>query len=177
MAEYVSAGKQEKRRTMPMPSVLSHWGSKSDGLPKPTPANLRKFAETPVARRAINTIKDRIAGMGWQVRPRRGRDLASLPDGEARVQLLTEALESPNPDDSFRSFSEQVLEDIIVGGFGAAEIISTGNEQKPVELWPVDGATIRMRSDWDGQPSSPRYVQMTGKFGADGAVTLNDEDL
>lgn len=177
MGEYVSAAAGEKRRTAPLPSVLSHWGSKQDGLPKPTPANLRKFAETPVARRAINTIKDRIAGMAWQVRPRRGRELASLDNGETRVQILTEALESPNPDDSFRSFSEQVLEDIIAGGFGAAEIIATGNEQKPVELWPVDGATIRMRSDWDGQPSSPRYVQMTGKFGADGAVTLNDEDL
>src|SRR4051794_31967012 len=177
MAEYVSAGKQEKRRTMPMPSVLSHWGSKSDGLPKPTPPNLRKFAETPVARRAINTIKDRIAGMQWQVRPRRGRDLASLPDGEARVQLLTETLEAPNQDDSFRSFAEQVLEDIIVGGFGAAEIVATGDDQKPVTLWPVDGATIRMRSDWDGSPASPRYVQTTGRYGAEGALTLNDDEL
>ena len=32
-------------------------------MPKPTPANLRRFAETPIARKAINTIKDRIAGM------------------------------------------------------------------------------------------------------------------
>jgi len=32
-------------------------------LPKPTAANLRRFAETPVARRAINCIKDRIACM------------------------------------------------------------------------------------------------------------------
>ena len=31
-------------------------------VPKPTPANLRRFAETPVARRAINVIKDRIVG-------------------------------------------------------------------------------------------------------------------
>ena len=41
-------------------------------LPKPTPANLRRFAETPVVRRAINVIKDRIAAMDWQVRVRRG---------------------------------------------------------------------------------------------------------
>jgi hypothetical protein len=41
-------------------------------VPKPTPANLRRFAETPVVRRAINLIKDRIAAMDWQVRVRRG---------------------------------------------------------------------------------------------------------
>jgi hypothetical protein len=34
--------------------------------------NLRRFAETPVVRRAINVIKDRIAAMDWQVRVRRG---------------------------------------------------------------------------------------------------------
>lgn len=33
-------------------------------VPKPTPANLRRFAETPVARRAINCIKDRIVKPG-----------------------------------------------------------------------------------------------------------------
>jgi hypothetical protein len=33
-------------------------------IPKPSPANLRRFAETPVARRAINVIKDRIVGCG-----------------------------------------------------------------------------------------------------------------
>jgi HK97 family phage portal protein len=177
MGELVSAGKLEKRRTMAMPSILTSFGPKADGLPKPTPANLRKFAETPVARRAINTIKDRIAGMQWQIRPRRGRDLASLPDGESRVQQLTEVLEAPNPDDSFRSFAEQVLEDIIVGGFGAAEIVVTDEGVRPVTLWPVDGATIRMRSDWDGSPASPRYVQITGKYGAEGTLTLNDDEL
>jgi phage portal protein BeeE len=188
MGEYLSAAAGEKRRTMAMPSVLTSFGNRSEGLPKPTPVNLRKFAETPVARRAINTIKDRIAGMQWRVQPRPGRDYPTLSptDGDkggaptelqSRIQVLTETLEGPNPDDSFRSFSEQVLEDIIVGGFGAAEIVLTGNEQKPVELWPVDGATIRMKSDWDGQPGSPRYVQTTGKYGAEGAITLNDDEL
>ena len=41
-------------------------------LPKPTAANLRRFAETPVARRAINCIKDRIACMEWRIEPRPG---------------------------------------------------------------------------------------------------------
>ncbi len=90
--------------------------------PKPTPANLRRFAETPVARRAINVIKDRIVGMRWRIQPRRGRVLEQIPDGAQRIQVLTENFEAPNPDDSFRSLIEQVLEDVIVGGYGAIEI-------------------------------------------------------
>ncbi|MGB7152341.1 MAG: hypothetical protein WBD45_24495 [Terriglobales bacterium] len=101
------------RAGMPAPHTL---------VPKPTPANLRRFAETPVARRAINVIKDRIVGMRWRIQPRRGRVLEQMLDGPQRIQVLTENFEAPNPDDSFRSLVEQVLEDVIVGGFGAIEI-------------------------------------------------------
>lgn len=90
-------------------------------VPKPTPVNLRRFAETPIARRAINVIKDRISGMRWRIQVRNGRSLEQIPDGAARIRQLTENFEAPNPDDSFRSLLEQVLEDVIVGGFGAID--------------------------------------------------------
>src|SRR5450759_54323 len=157
---------------------------------KPTPANLRRFAETPVARRAINVIKDRIVGMRWRIQPRRGRALEQIPDGARRVQTLTENFEAPNPDDSFRSLLEQVLEDVIVGGFGAIELdlvegwqlpaaemgrrdaVATAGGTPalhgPLVMWPVDGATIRIMTDWDGRPDSPRYAQVTGLYGAAG---------
>ena len=44
-------------------------------------------------------------------------------------------------------------------------------------MWPVDGATIRMMTDWDGRPNSPRYAQVTGLYGADGHIVLNDNEL
>ena len=155
-------------------------------VPKPTPANLRRFAETPVARRAINVIKDRIVGMRWRIQPRRGRALEQIPDGARRMQVLTENFESPNPDDSFRSLLEQVLEDVIVGGFGAIELDlvegwtgprADGTPSLPLLMWPVDGATIRIMTDWDGRPDSPRYAQVTGLYGADGQIVLNDDEL
>jgi phage portal protein BeeE len=150
------------RKTLSMPSLLGTFGPRAQALPKPTPANLRRFAETPVARKAINTIKDRVAGMRWRIQPKNGRALAELPHGAARIRGLTDNFDSPNPDDSFRSLCEQVLEDVIIGGFGAIEIQLTNDAQRPLVLWPVDGATILMRADWDGQPSSPRYVQVAG---------------
>jgi HK97 family phage portal protein len=70
-----------------------------------------------------------------------------------------------------------VAEDIIVGGFGAIEMESTGDERRPVNLYPVDGATIRLRADWDGKPDSPRYTQVTGRVGPEATVTLNDDEL
>lgn len=170
----------DKRRTVALPSILNQYGQRSGisgALPKPTPANLRRFAEMPVARKAINTIKDRIAGMRWRIQPRKGRSIDELPNGVERVRILTDVFEAPNPDDSFRSFAEQVLEDLIVGGFGAAEVRLANDAERPLELWPVDGATIKMRSDWDGRPDSPRYVQTSGKFGAEGEIGLNDNEL
>src|SRR5581483_634231 len=157
-----------KRRTVPLPSILNTYGPRAQTMPRPTPMNLRRFSETPVARRAINTIKDHIAGMRWRVQSKPGAPEAA--DAQARVQILTCNLHSPNPDDSFRSLCEQVLEDVIVGGFGAIEIEETGDAERPLTLWPVDGATIRMKTDWDGLPASARYVQVTGKSGPDGNI-------
>src|SRR4051812_14934736 len=160
------------RRTQPLPLYIGSAPAR-DGMPKPTPANLRRFAETPVARKAINTVKDRIAGMKWRVQPRRDRQLGN----DSRIAALTAVFDAPNPDDSFRSFAEQVLEDVIVGGYGAIELVPTGDAVRPLALWPVDGSTIRLRADWDGLPASPRYVQHTGRFGPAAQITLADDEL
>ena len=56
------------RQTQTLPLVLNTYHAGQALLPKPTPENLRRFAETPVVRRAINLIKDRVAAMEWQVR-------------------------------------------------------------------------------------------------------------
>ncbi len=170
-------GVPEKRRTVALPSILQTYGPRAEALPKPTVANLRRFAETPVARKAINTIKDRVAGMRWRIQPRKGFDLAQIADGAGRVRILTDNFDAPNSDDSFRSFAEQVLEDVIVGGFGAIEVQRTGGAARPLNLWPVDGATIRMRPEWDGNPQSPRYAQATGRFGPEAQISLNDDEL
>jgi hypothetical protein len=156
-------GAEKKRRTSALPSIFNSYGPLNDAMPKATPYNLRRFSETPVARRAINCIKDRIAGMRWRVQTRQGYALEAIPDGAERVRILTSNFEAPNPDDSFRSLAEQVLEDIIVGGFGAIEVQASGDTSAPLLLWPVDGASIRMNIDWDGSPISQ--------------IKLNDDEL
>jgi HK97 family phage portal protein len=169
-----------ERKTAMLPAILSPYNGARAGqsaLPKPTPANLRKFAETPVVRRAINVVKDKVASMDWQVRVRRGYSVAEVPDAQERMNVLRRCLEEPNATDSFRVLFEQVIEDLLVGGFGAVEMEATGDPLRPFHLWAVDGATIQIDSRWDGDPARPRYAQATGRMGTDALVPLRDDEL
>jgi len=166
-----------QRKTVALPAVLAPYSFPAKALPKPTPANLRKFAETPVVRRAINLIKDRVASMDWQVRLKRDQDADKVAFAQKRARILRRTLECPNPSDSFRTLLEQAIEDALVGGFGAIEMELTGDAARPFELWPVDGATIRIDPKWDGQPESIRFAQATGLTGTDQAIPLEDRQL
>jgi phage portal protein BeeE len=168
------------RKTQALPSVLSPYqppSSNANALPKPSAASLRKFAEMPVARRAINLVKDRIASMDWQVRVRRGFDPTQIEDLQEKLAALRSALEQPNTSDSFRTLFEQVLEDTLVGGFGAVEMKPTGDASKPFELWAIDGANIQVDPRWNGDPSTPRYGFQTGRVGTKAVTPLLDAEL
>ncbi len=189
---------EKKRRTSALPSIFNSYGTMTEALPKITAYNLRKFSETPVARRAINCIKDRIAGMRWRIQPRQGYGLEQIPNGEERIRILTRNFEWPNAEDSFRSFAEQVIEDVIVGGYGAVEVQLSPewdsehphfsqrqremghpslNQPTPLLMWPVDGASIRINAEWDGSAHSPRYVQVNDQPGLAKNVELDDDEL
>jgi HK97 family phage portal protein len=172
-----AANADAERKTVALPAILSPVQFPSQLMPKPTPMNLRRFAETPIVRRAINVIKDRIASMDWQVRVRRDCAPSEFPDCAVRVAALRRTLEEPNGVDSFRTLIEQVIEDALTGGYGAIEMEPTGDEERPAMLWPVDGASIRMNPRWDGQPDSPRYAQAAPGQLESSAVTLRDNQL
>ena len=176
----LGAGRREEtvqRKTVALPSILTPYSFPARALPKPTPANLRKFAETPVVRRAINLIKDRVAAMDWQVRLKRDHEPGSVAASTERARILRRSLESPNPSDSFRTLLEQAIEDALVGGFGAIEMELTGDAARPFELWAVDGATIRIDPKWDGNTESVHFAQATGLTGTDAVIPLKDNQL
>ena len=172
---------QGARKTAMLPAILGPYNPAGRGgqnaLPKPSPANLRRFAEAPVVRRAINVVKDRIASMDWQIKVRRGYANVTVEDADARIAILRQCMEEPNNADSFRVLWEQVLEDMLVGGFGAVEMEATGDPLRPFHLWAVDGATIQIDAMWNGDPTKARYAQATGKPGTKGLVPLLDDEL
>jgi len=172
------------RKTLALPSILSPYGfgaGVGQGIPKPTQANLRRFAETPVVRRAINVIKDRIVAMDWQVRVRRGVVVDDVAFARRKLAALRLTLEEPNATDSFRTLMEQVIEDALTGGYGAIEMEATGDPERPAMLWPVDGSTIRVNPGWDGSQETARYSQaMLGQMPTelgDRGVDLRDDQL
>ncbi len=168
---------EAERKTLALPSILTPVQFPTQLLPKPTPMNLRRFAETPIVRRAINVIKDRIAAMDWQVRVRRGIGSVETVEVTKKLAALRRTLEEPNAADSFRTLIEQVIEDALTGGYGAIEMEPTGDGERPAMLWAVDGASIRINPRWDGQPDSTRYVQaLTGQLDSS-AIELRDDQL
>jgi HK97 family phage portal protein len=172
----LAAGAAEaERKTLALPAVLTPVQFPGRHIPKPTPMNLRRFAETPVVRRAINVIKDRIAAMDWQVRVRRG--VVDVAYAERKLRALRQMLEEPNETDSFRTLMEQVIEDALTGGYGAIEMETTGDPERPAMLWAVDGATIRINPRWDGQAETPRYAQALPGQLESSAVELRDDQL
>ncbi len=172
-----AANAEAERKTLALPAILSPVQFPGQSMPKPTPVNLRRFAETPVVRRAINVIKDRIAAMDWQVRVRRGVRLEDLAFAERKLQALRRMLEEPNAVDSFRTLIEQVIEDALTGGYGATEMEPTGDGERPEMLWAVDGASIRINPRWAGQPDTPRYSQALPGQLEPAAIDLRDDQL
>jgi HK97 family phage portal protein len=172
-----AADAEAERKTLALPAVFSPVQFPGHLLPKPTPVNLRRFAETPVVRRAINVIKDRIAAMDWQVRVRRGAGKIDGVEVAKRLIALRRTLEEPNAVDSFRTLMEQVIEDALTGGYGAIEMEPTGDPERPAMLWPVDGASIRINSRWDGQAETPRYAQALPGQLESSAIDLRDDQL
>jgi len=172
-----AADAEAERKTLALPAVLSPVQFPGRLMPKPTQLNLRRFAETPVVRRAINVIKDRIAAMDWQVRVRRGVRPGDLAFAERKLRALRRTLEEPNAVDSFRTLMEQVIEDALTGGYGAIEMEPTGDGERPAMLWPVDGASIRINARWNGQEETPRYAQALPGQLESSAVELRDNQL
>lgn len=127
---------------------------------KPTPRNLRWFARSPYARRAINTIKNPIAMLEWEITPKDGIEMNS--ELERQIRVATFCFEHPNHDDTTRTFLEQLTEDMLLGA-GAAELQLGGDPERPLWMFPVDGLTVQIYPMWDGRnPDEARYCQIAG---------------
>jgi hypothetical protein len=171
---------QPERHTQAYARLMNIGGQqyrKDRPLLKPTPSNLRNFARTPFARRAINTVKKPIGELRWDVRPKDGATPSKLLDQQMRV--VADCLSHPNSDDSFRSFVEQMTNDLLIGGAFAYEHQLGGDPNRPLWLFPTDSLSIQVFAGWDGNPKSPRYMQTLGAGNVGGAqgLPLTDEEL
>jgi hypothetical protein len=82
-----AADAEAERKTLALPAILSPVQFPGR-IAQADAGELRRFAETPVVRRAINVIKDRIAAMDWQVRVRRGVRPGDVAFAERKLRAL-----------------------------------------------------------------------------------------
>lgn len=145
---------------------------------KPNPRNLRYFSRTPIARRAINAIKNPVSMLGWAIVPIEG--VTENSEIKRQIKMVTDTLMRPNSDDNFLSFLQQVIEDVLVGA-GAIEVNMSGDPERPVWLWPVDGLSIQIYPGWAGGRSEARYFQTVGygniAMASGQGVQLRDDEL
>lgn len=178
-----------ERETTPYP-VLTSAGLGSAAplaraVPKPVPFALRKFSESPPARRAINAITQTIADMPWQIVVRQPAGMSQAPtvtaEQQARIAAATAMLQRPNQEQSGRELFEMVLEDLTVFGGGCLEAQANRTDQRPLFLFPVDTQSIRINMQWKPGAATYHYAQGQGySFGSQGGtdeIKLRDDEL
>ncbi len=130
---------------------------------KATPRNLRYFSNMPIARRAINAIRNPLCQLEWEVVPNIGTNVSG--ELKRQIDIATFCLSLPNDDDSFNTLLMQLIDDICCGA-GVLEIGKTGYDDRPIYLWPVDGLSVHIFPAWAGGLNEARYLQTIGYGGS-----------
>jgi len=152
--------------------------TKDRPLIKPTPSNLRKFSRSVHARRAINRIKNVIAALDWEIVA--DKNVKESAEIKRQIDTVFRCFESPNNDDSFRTLTEQVVEDYLVCGQGAIEQETGSDKIRPLWMWPVDGTSIQIFGGWSGDKDEARYLQTIGfggNVGGQSGIQLRNDQL
>lgn len=167
------------RRSWQFPYLPSSISRIRQPILKMTPFNIRRFAKSPIPRRALNLIKNAVLSLEWDILPIKGTFSNSDPDTKSRIEAAKKSFNTPNGTDSFQSFMEQNLEDFILLGASSIEPQLTPDPARPFKAWSVDTSTIRIFPTWSESNSKdePRYAQMTGLLGERGIVPFMDDEL
>lgn len=113
---------------------------------------LRNMAKTPIARSAINQIREGILALPWEV--------VSIDDNENKkaIRKVTEIIKQPNPVDDYYDFISKLFEDLIVLDLAFFEQ-KVVKRDRPLYLFPIDAQTIEVVTNWSGDLNQPRYMQ------------------
>jgi HK97 family phage portal protein len=105
-------------------------------------------------RGAITIRRSQVASADWDIVPFDQR----RPYSKRLQKQIKALIRTPNPlNDSYRSFIEPIIEDIIVLDAGCIEKVRNLRGEL-LEIHPTDGAKIKVNATWDGSnPKEPRY--------------------
>lgn len=129
---YTEGGRQGKANV----KLFRHWAEHSE-----------------LVRGAIDIRRSQVAVAEWDVLPAD----PEKPYSQSLQAQIKNLFDTPNPtQNSFRNFTEPVVEDVLVLDAGSIEKVRNYRGQI-AEIWTVDGGEVRVAKYWDGDPAVPRY--------------------
>jgi hypothetical protein len=166
------------RRSWAFPFLPSTLTRLQQPIIKMIPYNLRRFARTPIPRRAINMIKNSVTSLDWDIIPLLSPLEAVDEDQETRIQIGKACFNHPNNEQSWQSFLDTGIDDFCIMGAMVIEPQLTPDPKRPIKMWNVDASTIRFFPNWrESDPTQPKYAQMTGLRGERGVIIFYDDEL
>ena len=118
------------------PRIYRHWAKSSEWV-----------------RGAISIRRSQVSSAEWDIVPYDQR----RPYSKRQQDRIRELFRSPNPaNDSYRTFIEPVTEDLLTLDAGCVEKVRNLSGEL-LEVWPVDGAMVKINALWDGNPDVARY--------------------
>lgn len=148
------------------------------GLRKTTNVTLQTLRRMSVTnwvdRTCISTLRDEITGIQWDISPINPKE----PWDEKFQQFIKELLMRPNRNnENWRTLIDKVVEDVLVVDAGTIEKVRNKNGLL-VELWHLDGATIRPVFDTHGVVGNPAYEQyLPGQKEAKPVAQWHNDDV
>ena len=127
----------------------------------PSVKQLRAFARNSIVRRPINLASDTISRLEYR--------LVNIdPDSKRKYarqkQIAQTIIDNPNIVHSRRVFTKMVVEDLVVLDAGVFEKTWGKDVNRPLFLYPVDGATMQMVVPYDyTNDNAARYAQQQPK--------------
>jgi phage portal protein BeeE len=117
-------------------------------------AQFRNWADhSELVRGAIDIRRGQVAVAEWDILPAD----PEKPYSVSLQQQVKRLFDMPNPTrNSFRSFTEPVVEDVLVLDAGSVEKVRNLRGQV-AQLWYIDGGEIKVSKYWDGEEDEPRY--------------------
>jgi len=148
------SGKSSPKNLPPSSSYAVATSNDKGRVGKSNVALFRNWAEhSEWVRGAVNIRRSQVSSAEWKIVPADN----TKPYPKRLQRDLEEFLRTPNPrNDSFRSFIEPVIEDLMALDAGCVEKVRNLRGEL-LELWPVDGGTVRVNALWDGDPLEARY--------------------
>lgn len=131
-----AAWKWDGRVPVQNAKVYKHWAKTSEWV-----------------RGAIFIRKSQISSAEWDIVPYDQRK----PYSKRAAAAIKAKFQTPNPqNDSYRTFIEPVVEDLLTLDAGCIEKDRNIRDEL-VNLWPVNAEWVRVNALWEGDPRSARY--------------------